>query len=259
MPEKITSPQIDRIQRLVEEALKGLPLSRDVVQRRVIEQGGLLKQRFAALVLALANSYFILLSDEEAEEWYCKFAGKNEADAKRIVLGYRRGAREEEIPDAEHCHVQVVSGVTLKQTIPTLGPCVEDFRYLKGWKFSDPPTKDCLFSLVPTLLRGSTGKTVGEQRALLAQVRQRLELPANHLTDFGSPTHLAGAALTHKAAGRDIFADKIARTETCDSDGDRLCLSWDEGRLYCDCWYFAEERGGDVGVVACGVEQALGS
>ncbi|MBI4135543.1 hypothetical protein HY477_02305 [Candidatus Uhrbacteria bacterium] len=259
MTERITSRQIGRVKQLLGESLEGLPLSKDVVQARVIGQGGVLKRRFAALVLALANAYFILLTDEEAEEWLRKSANKDKAQAKRHILGYRRGTREEEIPDSATCHIQVVQGATLKRTIPQIGPCVEDFRYLQNWNFPDPPTTDCLFSLVPTLLRGSTRKNVTEQRALLAEVRQRLELPENHMAGLGSVTHLAGAALTHKAAGRDIFAGRIARTETYDSDGDRLHLYWDGGRLDCDYWDFVEERRGLVGVLACGVEQALGS
>lgn len=259
MTEKITSAQRDRIWKLLEESLKDIPLSRNVVQERVIGQGGLLKKRFAALVLALANTYFILLSDEEAHEWLRKSARKSEQEAKRHILGYRRGAQEHEVADTEPCHVQVVSGVTTKGTIPQIGPCVEDFRYLKDCRFPDPSTEDCMFSLVPTLLRDSTRKNVGEQRTLLTQVRQRLELPEGHLSDLGSVTHLAGAALTYKAAGRDILVGKIARTEICDSDGYRLNLDWSDGRLYCDSWNWFEERNDSVGVLACGVEKDLGS
>ena len=261
MTEKITSGQEKQIRRFMEDGVAKVDLAnlpKDSAQR-VIAQGGVLQKRLAALIAELALAYFILLTDEEAHEWLRKFAGKNEADAKRIVLGYRRGAQEEEIPDEESCHIQVVSGATLKGTIPTIGKCVQDFRYLKDWDFPGPPTTDCLFSLVPTLLRDSTRKTVAEQRALLAQVRQRLELPANHLADFGAVTHLAGAALTHKAAGRDIFAGKIARTEVCGSGGSRLYLYWDQGQLHCDYWNFDEEGYGALGVLACGVEQALGS
>lgn len=258
MAERITPAQIGRIQKLLGESLEVLPLSRGVVQERVIGQGGMLKKRFTALVLALANTYFSLLSDEEAHEWLRKCADKSKHEATRLVTGYRRGAREEEIPDTEPCHVQVVSGTTLKETIPQVGLCVENFRYLKGWRFPDPPTTDSLFSLVPTLLRDSTGKTMGEQRELLMQTRQRLELPKSHLSNLGLVMHLAGAALTYKVAGRDIFAGKIARTETCRADGNRLYLRWAGERLNCGRWFW--DVGfcvGPVGVLACGVEKAL--
>lgn len=259
MTERITSRQIGRIKQLLGESLEGLPLSKDVVQERLIGQGGVLKARFKALVMALAK-YFFLLSDEEAHEWLRRNAGKNEQEAKRRILGYRRGTREHKIPDSEPCHVLVAPGATMKQTIPTVGPCVKDFQYLQSWNFPDPPTQESLFSLIPTLLRDSTSKNVREQRELLARLRQRLELPdnGNHLAGFGSVTHLAGAALTYKAADRDIFAGQVIRTETCDSDGIRLFLSWDVGRLYCVRLYVADVRVGDVGVLACGVEQALG-
>lgn len=258
MTERITSGQKKQLKRLAEDQIDGLDIPKDATQR-VVTQGGVFQKRLAALIHELACAYFFLLSDEEAHEWLRKSAGKDEADAKRHIAGYRRGAREHEIPDTEPCHVQVVSGATMKQTIPQICPCVEDFRYLQSWNFPDAPTQDSLFSLVPALLRDSTGKTVNEQRAFLTQVRKRLELPENHLANLGSVTHLAGAALTYKTAGRDIFASKIARTETCDSDGDRLRLRWSEGRLNCGRWYYGEDGYGDVGVVACGVEQALGS
>lgn len=36
----------------------------------------------------------------------------------------------------------------------------------------------------------------------------------------------------------------------CDSDGNRLNLNWNEGRLNCDNWNFDEERNDNVGVLA---------
>lgn len=259
MPARITSRQVGRIKQLLGESLEGLPFSKDTVQERLIGQGGVLKARFTALVIALVNGYFLLLSDDEAHEWLRRRAGKDEPETKRIITGYRRGAQEHELADSEPCHIVVASGATLKGTIPQIGPCWEDFHYLQGWNFPDPPTEECMFSLVPTLLQDSTRKTSDEQRTLLAQVRTRLELSESHLTGFGLITHLAGAALAyHKATNRDIFADKIARIETCASGGGRLYLDWNEGRLDCDGWGFDGERYDNVGVLACGVEKALG-
>lgn len=260
MTARITSRQIDRIKQLLGESLEGLPLEKNIVQDRLIGQGGVLKARFKALVMALAAKYFILLSDDEAHEWLRKFVGKSEQEAKRHILGYRRGTQEHEVPDSEQCHLLVAPEVTMKGTIPTVGPCVEDFRYLQGWNFPDPPTQESLFSLVPTLLKDSTGKSVEEQRELLAQTRRRLELPdnGNHLSGFGSATHLSGAALTYKAAGSDIFAGKIVRTAICVSVGVRLNLHWCGARLDCDYWFWGGGRFAYVGVLACGVEKALG-
>ena len=260
MTARITSRQVGRIKQLLGEALEGTQLTKDVVQNRIIGQGGVLKKRFLAMVLALAAEYFILLSDEEADEWFRKVAGKTNDEARRLVTGYRRGAREHEVADSESCHIQVVSGATLKRTIPQIGPCVEDLRYLQGWYFPDPPTQDCVVSFIPTLLRDSTNETVNEQKVLLALVRSRLDLPESHLIGFGSVTHLAGVALVHKASGnRVIFAGKVARTDTCDSDGGRLSLVWCGGRLFCAYWLLDGERNDNVGVLACGVEKALGS
>lgn len=259
MPAGITPGQVGRIGQLLGEVLEEVNPSKDVVQERIIGKGGILKARFKEMIIAFAAEYFVLLSDDEAHEWLRRRAGKNESEAKRHIFGYRRGAREHEITDTESCHIAVFQGATMKQTIPILGPCWEDFSYLRCLNFPDPPTEESLFSLIPTLLADSTSKCVDEQRAFLAQVRTRLELPKSHLTGFGSVTHLAGAALTyHKATNRDIFAGKIARTETCDSVGVRLSLRWDVGRLNCARWGFVEERFGSVGVIACGVEKALG-
>lgn len=259
MTERITPGQKKQLTRFAEDAVGGVDIPKDGAQR-VIAQGGVFQRRLAALVCELAMVYFFLLSDEEAHEWLRRNARKKDQEAKRHILGYRRGAQEHEVADTEPCHVQVVSGATLKETIPTVGPCVDDFRYLQDWRFPDPPTTDSMFSLVPKLLRDSIRKNMDEQRELLAQVRQRLELPdnGNHLTGFGAVTHLAGAVLTYKVVGRDIFAGKIVHTETCDSGGYRLGLYWNGGRLGCGYWYFDEGRYDDVGVLACGVEKALG-
>lgn len=240
MPERITSAQIDRIRQHVGEAVSGL--TKDGAQR-LISQGG---------------AFFVLLSDAEVHEWLCRHAGKDEAGAKRLISGYRRGTSEHEIPEVEPCHVLVQPEATFKGTIPQFGPCVHDFKYLQDWNFPDPPTQECLLSLIPMLLPGSIRKNVAEQRELLAQVRQRLELPEHHLAGFGAVTHLAGAALAYKAAGRDIFDGKWARTETCCADSCRLDLFWGVGGLGCDRWDWDDERRGLVGVLACGVEKALG-
>lgn len=221
---------------------------------------------------AFAAKYFVRLSDEEAEEWLRRRAGKDDAEARQIVSGYRRGAQEHEVPDRESCHIHVVAlialkgpfspavtGPTLKRTIPYIGLCANHFRYLQDWDLPDPPVQECILSLIPTLLRDSTYKRVEEQRALLAQVRPRLALPESHLTEFGSATHLAGAALSYEAAGRNIFAGKRVLTETCTADGLRLYLNredWNAGQLHCG--LSGNWRDRDLGVLACGVEKALG-
>lgn len=258
MTARITSRQNGQILKLVGDVVASLNPSKEDTQQRILARGGIFQRRLKDILIAMLAEYFILLPDEGALEWMRKRAGKDEAEAKRIISGYRRGAQEHDIADEVPCHILVMSGVTTKQTIPTVGSCWDNFNYLQNWDFPDPPTEEGMFSLIPTLLRDSTRKNVGEQRDLLAQVRRQLDLPENHLAGFGPVTHLAGAALTHKTAGRDIFADKIVRTETCDSDGRRLSLYWNEGRLCCGHWIFDGERSDDVGVLACGVEKALG-
>lgn len=152
---------------------------------------------------------------------------------------------------------RVRDGFSFKTHAPKAGPCYENLRYLKKWKFEDKPTTDCLVFWVPRLINGSNAKTVDGQKRLLSDLRQELELPEHHFSGFGQVSLVSGLILAHfKATAERIPVDMLcARTDTCCADGRRLFLGlFDEHGLDCGYWGWDGDCGGDFGVFALGIE-----
>jgi hypothetical protein len=172
---------------------------------------------------------------------------------------YRKLAEEHGVSaDVSLCY-RVRTGFTLKRHAPRAGRCHDDLQYIQNWHFKDTPTKNCLVFWVPRLVEDSTPKTLDQQRQLLLELRQRLELPEHHLSDFGEVSLVAGLVLAHsKITGERIpLEDMSARTDTRHADGRVLCLCpFGEGGLYCGLWYWSAGCY-NIGVFALGVE--LGS
>jgi len=191
------------------------------------------------------GEYFTPLSDAEVPKRY-----------RSTLAKYRQLAREHGFATTAVCH-RVRAGYTLKRHAPKAGPCHERFQYLQGWDFPDEPTVDSYVFWIPLILAGSTYKSTHDQRALLAKLRTRLDLPVPHLRGFGKVALVAGLILTHFEATGERSA-LVARTDTCIVGGRRLSLSWHEGALRCVRWDVGDGPFGDVGVFALGVE-VLGS
>lgn len=257
MTARITSPQQDRIKEFAGNASRRL--TKDGAQR-IIAQGGAFQRELEEMLLRFAAAFYISFSDDEAVAWLVKLSGKSKSEARQIVAGLRSETRKLGVKDSVNIHAETQPGCLFKRDTPQMGPCWEDFKYLRDWDFPDPPTEHALVSWIPGLLSESTSKTVDEQRELVARVKVAVNLPPWYELSFGSVGHLAGMALLHHKAteGQDPWKGLIARTDTCLADGSRLHLRWDGGQLYCVLWNLDEGRRDFVGVSALGVVKALG-
>ena len=191
----------------------------------------------------------------EVADFFTPVSDKDLADDLReTATKWRRLAAE--LGYAGPVAWQVRAGFTLKQDAPKAGPCYKGFAYLQDWALqNDEPTRDSVVFWIPRLLPGSTVKTADEQKLLLAEFRQRYDLPAAHLASFGSAALLAGLILAHfKITGGRVPLDCYwSRTETLYADGNRLDLgSFGADGLYCRC-YWHDSAHDNLGCFALGV------
>lgn len=153
-----------------------------------------------------ATNYFTPIPDAEVPPRH-----------QQTLIKYRKLATEWGVPTTTAVCYRVRAGFTLKSHAPKAGPCYDKFSYLQNWNFPDEPTKGCLVFWIPRLAPGSTSKTRNEQIQLLGEIRQRMELPAHHLTNFGKVALDAGLILAHfKRTGERVPLDCYwTRTDTC--------------------------------------------
>lgn len=153
----------------------------------------------------------------------------------------------------------VKAGFTLKSHAPLAGPCYEKFAYLQDWPLqNDEPTADCLAFFIPRII--ATEKNAEEQKQALAELRAKYDLPANHLNSFGSAALVSGLILAHfkRTGERTPLNTDWVRTDTLNSDGDRLRLGGFGGRgLYCNGYRWGDDRDGYLGVFPLGVDVGL--
>jgi len=246
MTTRITSGQRKQLVRFYEDGIDGLNLEKDGAQR-VIMQGDALQRRCKEIILNFASTFFIPIQDMDVPRKH-----------QPTIVKLRAEARRQAISDSTPLCYRVINGYTLKHHAPKAGPCRENFQYLQNWDFTDEPTVDCLVFWIPRLLPESTGKNVDEQRAHLAEFRNRLELPSHHCSSFGNVALLSGLTLAHyKATGERVPLNGLwTRTDICSVDGNRLELYWDSGSLYCDYWDWDGGRCDFIGIFALGVEPA---
>lgn len=259
---RFTKGQKGQAEKLVGDVIESVGPGKDEFHQKVLEakQAKLFQRRIREVLVALMAQYFLPQSDEDASAWLMEQAGKSEPDAKQIVEGCRRGALEQGFGVSDPCHFAVEPNATLKGTIPTIGPCVEDFKYLQDWQFGDIPTEHCLVSGVPVALRETTSQNMAAQLQTLGAVENRWGLPQGFFSKELPPTvYVAGVALTHfNLKKRDMFGDLWVRTGTCDSDGFRLLLYWGQGRLCCGRWGWDGISLPNLAVAPLGVTKALG-
>lgn len=260
MSREFTSRQRNEGEKLFGDVIRSLDPapSQEEFQERVIRSKRLQPLLREVLVKLLAR-YFIPFTDEEAMIWLMEQAQQSEPDAKRLVEGCRKGALERGLANSVPCHWSVEEGATLKQTIPTIGPCVEDFKYLRNWSFVDVPTEQCLVSGVPIALRETTSQNLATQLQTLAVIEQRWGIAGGFFSKELIPTvYTAGVALTHhNVTKQQMFGDLWVRTGTCDAGGFRLSLCWDRGRLDCGFWYWVDGSYPNLAVAPLGVTKAL--
>jgi hypothetical protein len=152
----------------------------------------------------------------------------------------------------------VKAGFTLKTHAPLAGPCHEKFGYLQDCNLqNDEPTVDCMVFFIPRIV--ATEKNAQEQTQALAELRKEYGLPEHHCASFGSAALVSGLILAHfkRMGERTPLNTDLVRTDTLDSDGDRLGLGdFDGDGLYCS-GRWDDGRDGSLGVFPLGVE--LGS
>lgn len=155
---------------------------------------------------------------------------------------------------------RVRAGFTLKSHAPQAGPCYEKFGYLQDWQLqNDEATQSCVVFWIPRLVKDSVSKTVEEQMVLAKQVRTTYDLPAHHLTSFGSAALNSGAVLAHykRTGERTPLNGLYVRTDTLHVDGSRLNVGYfDETGLGCDVWRDGE-RYGYLGFFPWGMEMGV--
>lgn len=206
------------------------------------------------------RKYHSLLSDDEAVAWMADRAKISWVDANRIAQGFRKKAIENGVACSTKIHSEVQPGCVFKRDIPRIGPTCDNFKYLRGWSFPDPPTEHCLVSWISSPLTCSSNKTAAEQMEMMRYFKLDAGLPAWYELSFGSVNHLAGMmSAYYRAVGRfpHSFAGLMARTDTRHEDGDRLWLGLHEDHLYCGCFDRDGHRDSRRAVFAVGVVKAL--
>ncbi len=204
-----------------------------------------------------SGAAFSLLTDDETFRWLLGHTHYLEAEAKQLVAGYRRGAREKAVADEVKIHAEAWPGITFKQHIPLLGPCWKDFQYIqdpKVWDFPDPPTEHCLISWIPVPL--ATGRDATDDALVVTSMKNTLGLGDKHIVSSGLTVHLAGMLFAHyQATGQVVFGDRIIHTHTCFADGRRIGLNWQWEKLAC--WSWDGVRCGNRAVFLLGVTKSL--
>jgi hypothetical protein len=204
------------------------------------------------------HSKDLLLSAAGPDAFFTPVLDIMKPECYGVMLGKYRtlAAQHGVLPMDPVCYL-IRAGFTLKSHAPDAGPCYAAFRHVQNWDFVDVPTTDCLVFVVPRILAGSVGKTVSQQRQILADFRAKLALPAHHMSGFGDAGLVAGLILAHyKATEERIPLDESwVRTDTCGPDGDRLGLGgFSADGLVCGGWVYGGDAGDDPGVFAIGIE-----
>ncbi|MBI2459695.1 MAG: hypothetical protein HYV53_04060 [Parcubacteria group bacterium] len=215
-------------------------------QRALLDYPKELKKFAGDLSIKIAQEIFFMpLSDQDVRE-----------DLAEITVNWRRLATELDYTGPVVWKVK--EGFTLKEHAPLAGPCYENFQYLQDWNIQDDEsTKNSLVFWVPRLVQGSKNKTMEENILVLAELRQKLELPTHHLTYYGSVSLLSGLILSHfKHTGeRTPLNGEWTRTGSLDSDGHRVVLGdFDACGLDCDDWPWDGYRNPYIGCFPLGVD-----
>lgn len=214
-------------------------------QWALVQEPGEFKKFAGDLVIQIAqNIFFTPISDQDIQ-----------ADLAETARSWRRLAAE--LGYTGPIAWEVKPGFTLKEHAPKAGPCHDNFQHLQGWDLkNDEPTEGSLVFWVPRLV--GKEKNVEGQRAILAERRQHFSLPKHHLTSFGNAALLSGLILAHfRRVGERVPLNKEwSRTDTLNSDGDRLDLGGFDGHgLRCGRWRWGDGHGGpSVGCFPLGVE-----
>lgn len=175
-----------------------------------------------------------------------------------ILEKYRRMSAEQAIASSASlcCRIQVAD-FTLKNDAPKLGPCREKFWYLQPWQFLDVLTMDALVFWLPQLVLNSVAKTRAEHLSMLADMRERFDLPSHHMAGFGQASLVAGLLLMHyKATSERLPSNGLyVRTDTVFIA--KRCLGlggFHEQGLHCAGWFWDEWKFDGLGVLALGIE-----
>ncbi|MFA6296911.1 MAG: hypothetical protein WC663_06155 [Patescibacteria group bacterium] len=206
------------------------------------------------LPVVIQRDFFTSLSDDQAIQILIPIIGEKEARA--YVQKCRYFAIDHFNNYEGTIFWLVKAGYTLKQHASKLGPCYKNFDYLQTWNFNDEPTFDSLVFWVPRLVPDGIRKTANEQLNYLARLSKKYDLPADHLTDFGSVTLNSGLILSYFNQTKErVPPDRLwIRTSARGSDGSRFDLGdFDERGLYCSGYDLGGGFVDDLGCFALGI------
>lgn len=139
---------------------------------------GLLHKFLEELILEDPITSFVeYLEDNEVMKRFPQFS--------ELIPKYRRLANE--LGYSGPMVWLIKAGFTLRRHAPQAGPCqlgfIEKAPNMEIW---DEPTNNCLVFWIPRELMESREKNRENQMELLANMRERFELPEHHLSSFGS-------------------------------------------------------------------------
>lgn len=167
------------------------------------------------------------VSDEEASH----FLSKKDASA----IANLRGFAKEVFNDwGENIFYKVEMGFDFQEHAPGIGPCIYHWEKARRWKLKNKEsTRDSLVFWVPRLLPNSCLKTVNSQLKLMADYRNKYNLPENCLKNFGSASLNTLLILERFHRIREVlsFGQDVVRTDTLracgrDTSGLHLCLDF---------------------------------
>lgn len=153
----------------------------------------------------------------------------------------------------------VREGVDFK-TVPSLGPCHNDFRELLAGRLPREQSSRCLVFWVPRLLAGTEIMSYTDQVAEIERCRVQYDLPQHHLSGLREAWLVSGLILSHYEATGECLPHNgwFARTET----GDMGIIKWrvggfkKGGTLQCHPIVGIQAQG-DTGAFLIGIERRL--
>ena len=145
-------------------------------------------------------------------------------------------------------------------TVPSLGPCHNDFRELLAGRLPREKSSRCLVFWVPRLLAGTELMHYADQVAEIERCRVQFDLPQHHLSGLREAWLVSGLILSHYAITDECLPHNgwFARTET----GEAGIIKWrvggfkKGGKLQCHPLVGIQGQG-DTGAFLIGVERRL--
>lgn len=171
----------------------------------LMEQAGKTEPEARQIVYGFRRKARDVTVDEQAMGWLMEGAGKTELEAGQIFYGFRWKAGDAAVADEVKIHAQVRPGGAFTRDIwdfdiPQMGLYWNKDHDLETWTFPDLATEHCLVSWIPMPLPESLYKNALAQMAVVQTFKTEAALPDWYEISFGSVIHVSGMALAHYKA-----------------------------------------------------------